>query len=158
MATNDSYVSSEQTHSIVRYNSPNTALSVTSASTGVYASQFDRVWTQEPLRLVTGFDLADDATYAVSPNSRRVVQYNRTTGKRMASFDDEDLERPIDVIVLGSQIHVCATDEVRVYNRASSEFLYRHVYKPNMVCASMLRGYSAGWVVPPSPPPPPPPP
>jgi hypothetical protein len=139
-ATNDSYISSGQTHSIVRFNQPSPGSdSHRSGGRAVYRSRFDRVWTQEPLRLITGFDFAQDCVYAVSPNDKRIVQYNRTTGARMAYFGDADLVRPIDVFVLGSNIYVCSSDGVRIYNRASSEYVKTHIYYEGMQCASMIR-------------------
>jgi hypothetical protein len=144
--TNRTYVSSQQTHNLVRYKAPSHGLDLkshTSLGKLVYSSEFDGIWTRHPLQLITGFDFAPDSVYAVSPSIRGVVQYNRTTGERLAFIEDEKLSKPMDVAVVGSHIYVCSLDTVRVYHRATTEFVRAHTLHAGMQCANMLR--HIGW-------------
>jgi len=142
---NESYVSSEQTHSIVRFKRPTLSSSAGTMGASIYQSKFDKVWTQDPLRLVTGFDFATDAVYAVSPNTKAIIQYNRATGAREHTWMDEHLNRPIDLFVLGSYVYVCSGDSVRIYHRAF-EYEVTGWKLDGMECASMLR--NADWKAP----------
>jgi len=140
--TNDSYVSSQNTHHIIRFNAPTLGLDhVEDLGSGraVFLSKFDAVWTQHKLNLMTAFDFATDCVYAVSPMTNIVVQYNRTTGQRMSHLEDVELVNPMDIAVVGSEIHVCLFEGVRVYHRASHEFLRTHIMLPGMKCGNMLR-------------------
>jgi len=145
-ATNHTYLSSEQTHSIVRFKPPSLVGSSSLAvGAAVHRSDFDRIWTQHPLRLITGFDFTEECVYAVSPMSQIIVQYNRTTGQQISHFSDNDLHRPTDIYALGSHLYVCSQDSVRVYHQATSEYLLRHIHMQGMHCSSMIR--HANWDV-----------
>merc|ERR1712070_909549 len=139
-STNHTYISSEQTHNIVRLKPPSHGLEHVDNKTGplMFRSDFDQVWTKHPLQTVTGFDFSFDSVYAVSPTKHGVVQYSRMTGERVSFFEDVALSRPTDIKVWNTTLFVCSNDNVRVYDRMTTEYLWTHIQYTGMQCATML--------------------
>merc|ERR1719272_2841775 len=92
-----------------------------------FQGSFDKVWTQKKMEMVNSFDVTTDSVYLSSPHAGTIVRYNRTTGEYLSHFEDPELVRPTAIKAFKSTLYVCTMDQVRVYQRITTEFFRLHV-------------------------------
>ena len=139
--TNHSFISDERGGHLVRFKPPSQGLDFTETAhlgTLNFQGRFDKVWTLKSMDLVNSFDFTTDSVYLSSPHANALVRYNRTSGAYITHFEDVELVRPAAIKAHRSVLYVCSNDQIRVYQRITTEFFRTHVSHDHMACMSMI--------------------
>jgi len=120
---NGTFLSSQDTGHVYRYEQPASGLYV-----GLGPARFSKVWTDMRTPFINGFELTVDSVYTVGPHpGQTFVRFNRTTGKYLHHFEDENLINPTDLKEYKDYIYVASKNGIRKYNRLNGEYIRTHV-------------------------------